>query len=83
MPARLDPVVTDRPHGLVLVLRVGTPVLAIDPVAVGAKVTAQAHACGWSALLTAERLDARGWNGGGTGVRPRAGGRPAGARRIP
>ncbi|MFD7701293.1 polysaccharide pyruvyl transferase family protein [Streptomyces caelestis] len=57
--ARLDLVVTDRLHGLVLALRVGTPVLAIDPVAGGAKVTAQARACGWPALLAAERLDAR------------------------
>ncbi len=31
--ARLDLVVTDRLHGLVLALRVGTPVIAIDPVA--------------------------------------------------
>ncbi|NEC27365.1 polysaccharide pyruvyl transferase family protein [Streptomyces sp. SID8111] len=58
--ARLDLVVTDRLHGLVLGLRVGTPVLAIDPVAGGAKVSAQARACNWPALLTAERLDERG-----------------------
>ncbi|MFE4052096.1 polysaccharide pyruvyl transferase family protein [Streptomyces sp. YIM B13518] len=57
--ARLDLVVTDRLHGLVLALRVGTPVLAVDPVAGGAKVTAQARACGWPALLAAERLEAR------------------------
>ncbi|MFI8090603.1 polysaccharide pyruvyl transferase family protein [Streptomyces sp. NPDC086080] len=57
--ARLDLVVTDRLHGLVLALRVGTPVLAVDPVAGGAEVTAQAHACGWPALLSAEALDER------------------------
>ncbi|MFF1271930.1 polysaccharide pyruvyl transferase family protein [Streptomyces marokkonensis] len=57
--ARLDLVVTDRLHGLVLALRVGTPVLAVDPVAGGAKVTAQARACGWPALLGAEQLDER------------------------
>ncbi|MGC0373879.1 polysaccharide pyruvyl transferase family protein [Streptomyces sp. SAI-229] len=57
--ARLDLVVTDRLHGLVLALRVGTPVLAVDPVAGGAKVTAQARACGWPALLAAEQVDAR------------------------
>ncbi|MGC3002882.1 polysaccharide pyruvyl transferase family protein, partial [Streptomyces sp. G35A] len=34
--ARLDLVVTDRLHGLVLALRVGTPALAVDPVAGGA-----------------------------------------------
>ncbi|MEV6963169.1 polysaccharide pyruvyl transferase family protein [Streptomyces sp. NPDC051207] len=55
---RLDLVVTDRLHGLVLALRAGVPALAVDPVAGGAKVTAQAHACGWPALVPAERLDA-------------------------
>ncbi|MER5214430.1 polysaccharide pyruvyl transferase family protein [Streptomyces sp. NPDC002838] len=56
--ARLDLVVTDRLHGLVLALRAGIPALAVDPVAGGAKVTAQAHACGWPALVPAEGLDA-------------------------
>ncbi|MEU1663665.1 polysaccharide pyruvyl transferase family protein [Streptomyces sparsogenes] len=55
--ARLDLVVTDRLHGLVLALRAGTPALAVDPVEGGAKVTAQARACGWPAALGAERLD--------------------------
>ncbi|MFI2640920.1 polysaccharide pyruvyl transferase family protein [Streptomyces sp. NPDC018610] len=59
---RLDLVVTDRLHGLVLALRAGTPALAVDPVEGGAKVTAQARACGWPALVPAERLD-----GDGTG----------------
>ncbi|MGW8062504.1 polysaccharide pyruvyl transferase family protein [Streptomyces ziwulingensis] len=54
--ARLDLVVTDRLHGLVLALRAGTPALAVDPVAGGAKVTAQVRACGWPALVAAERL---------------------------
>ncbi|MEJ1197283.1 MULTISPECIES: polysaccharide pyruvyl transferase family protein [unclassified Streptomyces] len=54
--ARLDLVVTDRLHGLVLALRAGTPALAVDPVAGGAKVTAQARACGWPALVAADRL---------------------------
>lgn len=57
--ARLDLVVTDRLHGLVIALRVGTPVLAVDPVEGGAKLTAQARACGWPALVPAERLDVR------------------------
>ncbi|MGV9287365.1 polysaccharide pyruvyl transferase family protein [Streptomyces sp. NPDC003719] len=56
--SRLDLVVTDRLHGLVLALRAGTPALAVDPVAGGAKVTAQARACGWPALVAAERLEA-------------------------
>ncbi|MFB9462647.1 polysaccharide pyruvyl transferase family protein [Streptomyces cinereospinus] len=53
---RLDLVVTDRLHGLVLSLRAGTAALAVDPVTGGAKVTAQARACGWPALIPAERL---------------------------
>src|SRR5690606_11840887 len=57
--ARLDLLVTDRLHGLVLALRVGTPVLAVDPVAGGAKVSAQARAVGWPALLSAEQSDER------------------------
>lgn len=56
--ARLDVVVTDRLHGLVLALRVGVPAIAVDPVRGGAKLTAQARACGWPALLPGERLDA-------------------------
>jgi hypothetical protein len=51
---RLDVVVTTRLHGLVLALRAGVPALAIDPVAGGAKVTAQARAWGWPALLAAD-----------------------------
>jgi len=54
--ARLDVVVTDRLHGLVLALRAGVPVLAIDPVEGGAKVTAQARVHRWPALVPAERL---------------------------
>ncbi|MDG9694910.1 polysaccharide pyruvyl transferase family protein [Streptomyces sp. DH17] len=57
--ARLDVVVTDRLHGLVLSLRAGTPALAVDPVEGGAKVTAQARACGWPALVAAERMTDR------------------------
>ncbi|MBU6534319.1 polysaccharide pyruvyl transferase family protein [Streptomyces mayonensis] len=57
--ARLDLVVTDRLHGLVLALRAGVPALVVDPVTGGAKVTAQAHACGWPAVVAAERLVGR------------------------
>lgn len=63
MLARLDLVVTDRLHGMVLALRAGTPALAVDPVAGGAKVTAQARACGWPALVAAERLEDGGLEG--------------------
>ncbi len=57
--ARLDVVVTDRLHGLVLALRVGVPSIAVDPVVGGAKVIAQARACGWPAVVPVERLSAR------------------------
>ncbi|WP_328504023.1 polysaccharide pyruvyl transferase family protein [Streptomyces sp. NBC_00457] len=60
--SRLDMVVTDRLHGLVLALRAGVPVVAVDPAEGGAKVTAQARACGWPALVPAERLDASALN---------------------
>jgi hypothetical protein len=54
--SRCDLVVTTRLHGLVLALRTGTPVIAVDPVAGGAKVTAQARAVGWPALVDAAEL---------------------------
>ncbi|MEU2061175.1 polysaccharide pyruvyl transferase family protein [Streptomyces sp. NPDC013455] len=57
--ARFDLVVTTRLHGLVLALRTGTPVIAVDPVAGGAKVSAQARAVGWPALVAADALTPR------------------------
>jgi hypothetical protein len=54
--SRLDIVVTMRLHGLVLALRAGVPVLAVDPVAGGGKVTAQAAAWDWPAVLAAEQV---------------------------
>lgn len=53
---RLDLVVTTRLHGLVLALKNGVPALAVDPVAGGAKVTAQAQAWDWPATMTIENL---------------------------
>ncbi len=47
---RLDVVVTTRLHGLVLALKNGVPALAVDPVAGGAKVSAQARAWAWPVL---------------------------------
>jgi hypothetical protein len=49
---RLDLVITMRMHGLVLALKHGVPALAVDPVAGGAKVTAQARAWRWPAVVT-------------------------------
>lgn len=47
---RLDVVVTTRLHGLVLALRAGVPVLAVDPVAGGGKVSAQGRVWDWPVL---------------------------------
>ncbi|MEU3216693.1 polysaccharide pyruvyl transferase family protein [Streptomyces sp. NPDC006971] len=55
--ARLDIMVTDRLHGMVLALRSGVPVLAVDPVRGGAKVSAQAAVLRWPATLPCETLD--------------------------
>jgi hypothetical protein len=52
--ARLDAVVTTRLHGLTLALRAGIPALAIDPVAGGGKVSAQARALDWPAVVGAD-----------------------------
>ena len=56
--ARMDVVVTTRLHGLVLALRNGVPALAVDPVAGGAKVSAQAAAIGWPAVVRVEAANA-------------------------
>ncbi|MBA3422481.1 MAG: polysaccharide pyruvyl transferase family protein [Thermoleophilaceae bacterium] len=54
--ARADVVVTTRLHGLVLALRQGVPAVAIDPIAGTAKVSRQAEALGWPAVLSAASL---------------------------
>jgi Polysaccharide pyruvyl transferase len=51
---RLDVMVTTRMHGLVLALKNGIPALAVDPIAGGAKVSAQATAWAWPAVVTAD-----------------------------
>ncbi|WP_028661813.1 polysaccharide pyruvyl transferase family protein [Saccharomonospora saliphila] len=53
---RVDVVLTTRLHGLVLALRAGIPAIAVDPVAGGGKVTAQARTLGWPALVAAEHV---------------------------
>jgi hypothetical protein len=52
---KLDLVLTMRLHGLALALRAGIPALAVDPVAGGGKVTAQARAWQWPAIVAAEQ----------------------------
>lgn len=51
---RMDVVVTTRLHGTVLALRNGVPVVAVDPVAGGAKVSRQARALGWRVVLVGD-----------------------------
>jgi hypothetical protein len=58
--SRFDIVVTTRLHGLVLALRAGVPALAVDPVEGGGKVTAQAAAWAWPAVLSAAQSADRG-----------------------
>jgi hypothetical protein len=55
--ARMDLVVTTRLHGLALALKAGVPVVAVDPIAGGAKVRRQAEVLGWPAVLTPEDCD--------------------------
>ena len=54
--SRTDLVVTNRLHGVVLSLKNAIPVIAIDPVAGGGKVTAQVKALGWPILISAEEF---------------------------
>ena len=53
---RADVVVSMRLHALVLGLKHGRPVIAVDPVAGGAKVTAQARALAWPLPVPGEEL---------------------------
>jgi hypothetical protein len=52
---RLDVMLTTRLHGMVLALKNGIPVLAIDPVAGGEKVTRQAEKLGWPEVFDADQ----------------------------
>ena len=55
--ARLDVVVSTRLHAMVHALKHGVPVLAIDPIARGGKVLAQARSIGWPIVFSAGTLD--------------------------
>jgi hypothetical protein len=50
----VDTLITNRLHGLVFALRNGVPVLAVDSVAGGDKVTAQARILDWPVCLQAD-----------------------------
>jgi hypothetical protein len=54
--ARMDIVLTTRLHGTVLALKNGVPVIAIDPVAGGAKIRWQAETVGWPLVFAADTL---------------------------
>lgn len=56
LASRVDFVISSRLHGLVLSLRTGIPVIALDPIAGGGKVSAQARAIEWPLLLPVEDL---------------------------
>lgn len=54
--ARMDFVVTTRLHGTVLALKNGVPVLAIDPIAGGAKIVLQTETIGWPIVFSVDNL---------------------------
>ena len=57
LAAKLDVILTTRLHGLVLGLKSGTPVLAIDAIRGGDKVSKQAAALGWPECHQIENVD--------------------------
>jgi hypothetical protein len=52
---RMDVVVTTRLHGLALALKNGVPAVAVDPVAGGDKITAQARALDWPCAFAVDQ----------------------------
>lgn len=54
---KVDVLITNRLHGLVLGLKNSIPVVAVDAIAGGGKVSAQAKALGWPILIPVEELD--------------------------
>jgi glycosyltransferase involved in cell wall biosynthesis/SAM-dependent methyltransferase len=54
--ARMDVVITTRLHGMVLALKNGVPVIAIDPEPGGAKIKRQAETIGWPLAYAAEAV---------------------------
>jgi hypothetical protein len=55
--AKMDLVVTTRLHGMVLALRQGIPVIAIDPEPGGAKIRRQADVIGWHVVTSIDLLN--------------------------
>lgn len=54
--ARMDLLITTRLHGMVLALKNGVPVIALDTIPGGAKISLQAATIGWPAVLGVERI---------------------------
>ena len=54
---RMDLVVTTRLHGMVLALKSGVPVLAIDAIQGGAKIQKQAREVGWENVVLVDDLN--------------------------
>lgn len=52
--ARVDVMLTSRLHGMVLSLKKGTPVVAIDAISGGAKLSRQAGAIGWPEIFSVD-----------------------------
>jgi hypothetical protein len=55
--ARMNLVITTRLHGTVLALKNGIPVIPIDPIAGGAKITLQVQRIGWPLLFHVDSLN--------------------------
>jgi hypothetical protein len=54
---KMDLVITTRLHGVVLALKNEIPVIPIDPIVGGAKITQQVRTIGWPILFNAESLN--------------------------
>lgn len=54
--ARVDVLVTTRLHGMVLALKNGVPVVAVDAISGGDKVTQQAKVMGWDEVFAVETV---------------------------
>ncbi len=57
--ARLDVMLTNRLHGTVLALKNGVPVIAVDAISGGNKVSRQCRALGWPEVFAAESASDR------------------------
>jgi len=55
--AKMDLVITTRLHGTALAIKNGIPVIPIDPIAGGAKISSQVKVLNWPVLFNADLLD--------------------------